>query len=471
MHLPEPFTWKLRPRWRWSVALVVLVSCVPLLYLAIQRFIVERELTEFMAELDRSEPGWRLEELEANRKAIPDENNSARQVAKAVALLKQTDFLKRLEREDPFFDNENKLPLPARPSEKTVRWLRDLIQAAAQPLTEARKLKDMPEGRSPLVYDDDTTKFSFENHRYRTQVSYLLELDCILRAAEGDPKGALESWQAYLNAVRSVGDEPRHVTQRFRMSARIHAVALLERILAQREATDEALATLQDRLGAEEAVNLHFCSAQATRAEGHHYFQSWRDGKINLGAGEFQTKLWKKWSWGHMQYFSPARVQYVHLWATTQMVEICKLPIEQQAAAGHKFVTDVDRRFDLPVASILLFLTFMPTATDTYTHSVAHLRCAQTAVAAERYRLRRGRWPATAAALVEEGLLPAVMSDPYDGKPLRWQKHADGLAIYSVGANSVDDGGNFNRGNPRESLDVGFQLWDPAARRQAPPVP
>ncbi len=37
----------------------------------------ERELREAIAEADRLDPGWRWEELEARRKAIPDEENAA----------------------------------------------------------------------------------------------------------------------------------------------------------------------------------------------------------------------------------------------------------------------------------------------------------------------------------------------------------------------------------------------------------
>jgi hypothetical protein len=40
--------------------------------------------------------------------------------------------------------------------------------------------------------------------------------------------------------------------------------------------------------------------------------------------------------------------------------------------------------------------------------------------------------------------------------------------IYSVGLDRVDDGGNV-KGNPMTAgSDLGFRLWDPDRRRQAP---
>src|SRR5205823_3382198 len=47
--------------------------------------------------------------------------------------------------------------------------------------------------------------------------------------------------------------------------------------------------------------------------------------------------------------------------------------------------------------------------------SLAQLRCARVALAAERYRCRNGDWPAGLAALVARGYLKEEPADPYDG--------------------------------------------------------
>jgi hypothetical protein len=37
--------------------------------------------------------------------------------------------------------------------------------------------------------------------------------------------------------------------------------------------------------------------------------------------------------------------------------------------------------------------------------------------------------------------LPAVPTDPFDGKPLRYKKLAKGYVVYSIGEDEVDNGG------------------------------
>ncbi|HTH47786.1 MAG TPA: hypothetical protein VMB21_09770 [Candidatus Limnocylindria bacterium] len=73
--------------------------------------------------------------------------------------------------------------------------------------------------------------------------------------------------------------------------------------------------------------------------------------------------------------------------------------------------------------------------------SVASLRCAQTAMAIERWRLQHGgSLPASLAALVPQ-YLGAVPEDPMDGHPLRFRPLSPGYVVYSIGEDGTDDGG------------------------------
>jgi hypothetical protein len=102
----------------------------------------------------------------------------------------------------------------------------------------------------------------------------------------------------------------------------------------------------------------------------------------------------------------------------------------------------------------------------------AMLRGAIVALAAERFRQKNGQWPASPDELVQAGLLKAVPTDPYDGKPIRLARTADGLIVYSIGPDKVDNGGLRDRQNPvKAGTDLGFQLWDVKARRQPAPPP
>jgi hypothetical protein len=100
----------------------------------------------------------------------------------------------------------------------------------------------------------------------------------------------------------------------------------------------------------------------------------------------------------------------------------------------------------------------------------ALLRSALIAVVAERYRLKNSDWPATPAELVPT-FLPELPIDPFDGQPLRYKRLSDGIVVYSVGPDGVDDGGQISAAPGQQPMtDVGVRLWDVNRRRQAPPA-
>jgi hypothetical protein len=72
--------------------------------------------------------------------------------------------------------------------------------------------------------------------------------------------------------------------------------------------------------------------------------------------------------------------------------------------------------------------------------SDAKIRETQAALAVERYRLVNGKLPNQLSDLVPT-FLPAVPSDPFDGKPLRYKTLTIGYVVYSVGDDRQDNGG------------------------------
>jgi hypothetical protein len=89
------------------------------------------------------------------------------------------------------------------------------------------------------------------------------------------------------------------------------------------------------------------------------------------------------------------------------------------------------------------------------------------ALAAERSRLARGRWPKAPADLAPDFLAGAPV-DPFDGGPLRLARHGEGIVLYAVDADGKDNGGEPERLNTfRPKGDIGLRLWD-AARRKGP---
>ncbi len=91
----------------------------------------------------------------------------------------------------------------------------------------------------------------------------------------------------------------------------------------------------------------------------------------------------------------------------------------------------------------LVTALFMPASQASFAatgRSMAHRDLALCAIAARQYERKHGELPAALANLVPE-FLPAVPTDPFDGKPLRLIAGSDGLTFYSIGRDQKDDGG------------------------------
>jgi hypothetical protein len=107
---------------------------------------------------------------------------------------------------------------------------------------------------------------------------------------------------------------------------------------------------------------------------------------------------------------------------------------------------------------------------------VAVLRCLAAALAAERYRLAFNAWPDTLECLTPD-FLAAVPRDPFDGQPLRFRRTENGIVVYSVAEDRVDNNGNLAAFAREPGTDLGFRLFDvrPLVKarkpRVGPPLP
>ena len=94
----------------------------------------------------------------------------------------------------------------------------------------------------------------------------------------------------------------------------------------------------------------------------------------------------------------------------------------------------------------------------------AQCRTIATALAAERFRLDHQRWPTTLQELAPK-YLATVPPDPFTGKPLLLKLEADGITIYSVGVNGIDQQGTVFPIDKQHENDIGCRLWNPDKRR------
>jgi hypothetical protein len=288
--------------------------------------------------------------------------------------------------------------------------------------------------------------------------------DALLEAQKQKPDQALFSAMAMLNVGRSIGDEPVAGSQLKRLSIDQQCIRTMERILAQGRPTPKALEAAQRLMEDEASEPLLLHALRAERAAAYHLMVAIQSGKMRYRLRFYHGRLARQLpsSWHHyvdMVIVRRAQPDYFRL--LTALVEIAKLPAEEWDARIQQLTPRADQ---LPVE----FKSWFQSAAGSirpFQTNLALLRCSQAAVAAERFRLAHGHWPHSLSSLVPE-FLQEEPTDPFDGQPLRFRRCDHGVLIYSVGPDGKDDGGNLDRQNTQSGNDVGFQLWDVAARRQ-----
>jgi hypothetical protein len=455
-----------QPRKRWGRRILkafLLLIVVALVAYFLFSFLGGRELAAAIAEADRLDPGWRLDDLEAAGRDIPDDENAARRVAAAHRLLAGTwPGWPPEQVSDPGAMQKRLAELSADEplTQLQIDALKGLLKNNAAALAEARKLADMPRGRcAPGGYAHSIWRGAANPHVVLVrEVTELLSYDILLRAQMQDLDGALASCRALVNASASAGDDPSFDTQFRRLLRRTAIARKIERVLAQGEASEAALAALQRTLAEEEAQPLFLWAARANRAAWDQLF-----GMIE--AGEFRNEsefLLRNLHWMGM---NADRASTLKL--NTEIVEIAKAPLEErdqmfaekQTMARHMPI--FSREFLRPKVQKL---TIDLHAEELRTR--AELRSVIAALAAERYRRAQGAWPERLAALTP-AQLEATLIDPYDGQALRWRRVPDGAVIYSVGPDQQDNGGTFDAKKKNgPGVDLGLRLWDVSKRRR-----
>jgi hypothetical protein len=293
---------------------------------------------------------------------------------------------------------------------------------------------------------------------------YLLQYDLLDVLESGDTAAAVGSWRALFHAGRSIGDEPLIVSQMIRKTVRTIAVRLLERLLAQSEPDAVTLASLQQLVEDDERQPLFLFAIRGERAGAFESIEMVRATGAakplwqqidNAARAVWAGNLTVEEALAMMPGAIPAQ-EAALLAAMTELVEIAKLPPEAQGARLEAWGAASKQ---LPPLARMLSASCEKLG-QSFRYSHAELRCAVVALAAERFRKSKGRWPTAADELVTAGMLKALPADAFDGQPLRLTRTADGLAVSVSGSQRL----------PADDK-LRFQLWDVPLRRRSPPSP
>src|SRR5262249_32881076 len=157
--------------------------------------------------------------------------------------------------------------------------------------------------------------------------------EALLRAQEQDVAGALESCRALVGLGRALGDEPFGVSEVIRGACVEDALRTLERTLAQGQATDADLASLQRMCEEELEHPGYLITVRGERAVTHRILGAIEAGQVTVKQLMQSPALPAKGSsWERVANVSERdAVRYLHaqyLEETTEHVRLARQPFE-----------------------------------------------------------------------------------------------------------------------------------------------
>jgi hypothetical protein len=439
-----------------------MMLAVSLIFFGVRAYVVRTRLQAILANMDRTDPGWRLSDIEAARAVVPDAENSALRVIAANKLLPQPP---KSWIEDDFDMELQRLPPETPLSPAQFIHLRQRLDEVKSALDELQGMGELPNGRFPLVFNRNPWKTTLPDHQGCRNIFHLLHRNSLACAEAGEPHLAAESCRGALNAARAVGDEPLAIVQLIRVAGVTNTCRMAERLLAQTEPELADLRRLQEQFETEDTFSYWSLTWRGERA-----FDS--DGLEALEAGVMTPSeiLEPKPSWWETVFAFAIQdnVRAVHpqLFVYAERVKAAaSLPAKRRGPAMQQIDREI-RRAGINFAT--LWITVYPKLLDAFLRCHTALRCQAAALAVERYRRLHGGWPESLEQLTPD-LLAEVPTDPFSDDPLLYRRFPDGIMIYSVGSDGEDNGGNIDWDHPNmPKTDIGFRLWDVAKRRQPP---
>jgi hypothetical protein len=463
-----------------TVAILVLAAIAAVLILGSREYERHKgngQLASTTAELDGTDPGWRLEEIEASRVARlpPPGENSAKVVREAAAVLPPNDPL-GLTPLVPECAWHAAPPSPNLPPIGDIDNLTEALIPHSAALSIARKLHDYPRGGTTLALPEIPFVVELPHTQNASVLFRLVRCDAELAALGGDSDEAIGRSLAVLNAGRSVGDEPFAISQLVRLASGRIAARTAIQTMAWGQPTEVPLARLQAELTTEGREPILAWMIRGERAVGSATFDALRTGVLDRpGSGwkhddslDTSDRLLLWWSKGAL----PAdQAKYLQL--MTQFERGCRGAPRERIAAAETLVAEVRSLRSTLMNSVRYRRTtlLVPATRKLVLGEIdarAEVACACVGIACERFRLRTGRWPSELGEIPED-LIAEIPADPYGTGPLQYRRLPDGVMIYSVGLNGVDDEGQFARIQEKDSsLDIGCRLWDVNERRRPP---
>ena len=327
-------------------------------------------------------------------------------------------------------------PIPA----QEINQLRTTLNNCQQLVAEARKLNSYPDGAYTIEWSFKRPIDTQLPHADAARdVGPLLLGDALVRAADGDGTGAVQSANALLNSAHYLRNEPVLITQLVRVVLRREAINALERAMTCANVSDDALKILQQGLEAEAAGNGLLAAVRGERAMTDQWARSVAKRESD---------------WGRLKVSDDDIAWYLR--KMTVMVDLAAKPVFVHASEWQRVENEViNARNDIKG-----IMPAINKVRDRLVRSDAEVQTAALAMAVERYRRAKGDWPSDLKQLVP-AYMKSLPADKYTGEPFRLARTKGGVTVYSV-TNRCN--GEFNTIGFADNEGIGFRLLDAKSR-------
>jgi hypothetical protein len=425
---------KRRRRWLTLLVLFGFAAAAAVGLYKYSHYLAERDLEEAIADTDRLDPWWRLEEMEKRRFMPLDDQNAALYINAAAMLLRPWSPPRPIN-----------VPPQRQLDSKQVEALRKAVQPFLPAAALARKALPLKTGRYASAVIPDN-----HNIKVHTVGKFLGQLG-MLQTLDGDFDEAWHTTLTILAAGRSFGDEPSLMAAIVRHSLWSMSVRSFERCLAQGCVSDRLLAEAQHALAHEAAQPLMYYAFRGERAGIQKWMDDLQSGKVDLASVTNASPATQTYFFITGCNYPSEHARLLRFF--NEMVEGAKLPPAETLVR----VQDLEKKYYqgiLPrLSDSLMGRPVYAGIFEAVIGSLATMECAIAGLGVERFRLQHSRWPDSLEEVAAAKFLEKRPPAGYDGQAMSYRRTDDGVVLSASAPQRP--------GTPSE-----FRLWDENKRRQ-----
>lgn len=410
-----------------------------------------------------------LDDLRTHMPVVPDAQNMA------LGILEHGGAIHRLTDTAEFREQSAKLPILGYPKgieigahfpDEQLAAARAFLAANSREISAVEAATLLKEGSYPIAFNSPGNQILLPHLSIHRTASKSLALKALVDAADGkapEATRALTEMAAMDVAIRS---DPFLIGMLVRIACQSLTCNTMLRCLALTPFSDEQLNDLDDCMRPFALPpGLH----DAMLAERVLSFDSvmWAYQGGNLGAvmGGRPTPGFLVRAVPALKGVDPA----IYLEQMARLCDAAKLPAAK-AIAEAGAIEQGSKDLPFYALSSKIMIPSLSRAFTLWFRGAAIIQSTRIALACERFRLKHGEWPGDVRQLVPQFLPESAIDDPFSGKPFVYHRDADGIRVYSVGEDGVDDGGIFDRERARAgrtAFDPGVYLPNPDRRNLA----